>query len=1065
MKQYNKKEPKILKFFFSNTKNNVSFLVSLGLTLILSFTVFSSFLLSDITLQKLADSDYFQNRVIKVLEDNKISSEGTISIKFNNFSNGNIIIEKARLLNFQSLVGHEISFKVDFMKYWLGLTFIDDMFIKSALYSAPDNIIMNLDKTSELDLKILTQSIDSPFNNIISKSIYIEKGTIKFQNQIYNFNNISINKNEKLITADSIMSFRPTGAEVAFSATVYLSLNKENVLRYNIKTKDFNFNELFDSKNIPRIISFFSKKLVPFKILNEEKMNEIILFGNYDLNSAMLNLEISDIFNSFKFNASAKVPKTLKDQTVLFEKIELKLAEYALEASDFKFNFVDRSFETNVTKFLMPFEITSELPKKFKVFGVFPVGEKIISKTNILGENPSHLKASLEILEPINELDNNQASLEFFVKVDALQKISLNKLGFLLDIYSRGEDKRISLSNADAQISVNFGNEYIELNSIKGKINNLVYLQNNNPTIEFESINFKGNLKQGHATINSVTKIEPSKNVYKDIKLEFSSTSNIEYDREITLSFKSTISDLIPLAPKAKYDLTWINSLVRFQEEKEVAITFSKAIAFDKIEKLFTPEENMFELKVKNLWIPLNNRNSIDLSVLNVKGVGNTIFFEGLMAADNKKISGSVNNWLLNASSIHKAGNLFIFIDNFNSQTFFPNLSTFNIKGPLKLTLLPVGNDNNISFQSNIDLTNAEVYVPALALKKERGIKGQFQFKFTKDNKSNFKYFQKDVLVSGTASHKSFFEIKKINYSQLKTPDIRIERATFQKFGEYNQFKTNKGTISLEFLMRLSFKKKDVPLDIIFSDIAMTYKKNKFLDSFKGEIRSFSGLRGYAKAKLAKNSDLEIIIKPNKTDGINMVISGNDAGELLRRGQYYKNGYGGIFKASVFYNSRKKMSGSLEIEEFRIRNAPVLAQIISSASIIGLLDSLNGNGLLFTRIEGSFNYNDGELALKDGVAVGPSLGLTMAGYEHYGKNQNTVNVKGLVSPVYIINGVVKAIPLIGDLLGGEKGEGVFGVSYKIQGNSSNPRVLVNPLSILTPGIFRKIFNTQENVNR
>jgi hypothetical protein len=55
--------------------------------------------------------------------------------------------------------------------------------------------------------------------------------------------------------------------------------------------------------------------------------------------------------------------------------------------------------------------------------------------------------------------------------------------------------------------------------------------------------------------------------------------------------------------------------------------------------------------------------------------------------------------------------------------------------------------------------------------------------------------------------------------------------------------------------------------------------------------------------------------------------------------------------------------------------------------------------------------------------------------------------------------------LIGELLGGEKGEGVFGVSYKVQGNSSNPRVLVNPLSILTPGIFRKIFNIQENVNR
>ena len=395
----------------------------------------------------------------------------------------------------------------------------------------------------------------------------------------------------------------------------------------------------------------------------------------------------------------------------------------------------------------------------------------------------------------------------------------------------------------------------------------------------------------------------------------------------------------------------------------------------------------------------------------------------------------------------------------------FPEFSTFKIQGPMKITFFPVGKNDNFSMRSSIDLTKADVSIPALALKKVKGKNGQLKLDFTRDNKSVFKYSQVDVFVSGTASHKSSFEINRVNYSSIKTPDVIIERATFQKFGEYNQFKTNGGTISLEFLMSLSFKKKDLPLDFIFSNIVVTFKKNKFLDSVKGEIRSFEGLRGYAKAKLSLKSSLEIIISPNKNNGINLIVSGKDAGELLRRGKYYKNGYGGLFKASIFYKNRMEISGSLQIEDFRIRNAPVLAQIISSASIIGLLDNLNGNGLLFTKIEGSFDYKDGELTLNNGVAVGPSLGLTMAGYERYGKEQNTVNVNGLVSPVYIINGVVKAIPLIGKVLGGEKGEGVFGDSYKVQGNSSNPRVLVNPLSILTPGLFRNIFNIEENGNK
>ena len=191
-----------------------------------------------------------------------------------------------------------------------------------------------------------------------------------------------------------------------------------------------------------------------------------------------------------------------------------------------------------------------------------------------------------------------------------------------------------------------------------------------------------------------------------------------------------------------------------------------------------------------------------------------------------------------------------------------------------------------------------------------------------------------------------------------------------------------------------------------------------------------------------------------------MVVSGNDAGELLRRGDYYKNGFGGIFKASIVYKNKNQIEGSVEIQDFRLKNAPVLAQIISSASIIGLLDNLNGNGLLFTKIEGTFVYKEDKLTLKDGVAVGPSLGLTMNGFERYGKRENIVDVGGVVSPVYIINGVVKAIPIIGKIFGGEKGEGVFGVSYKVRGKSSNPKVLVNPLSILTPGAFRKIFNVE-----
>ena len=507
------------------------------------------------------------------------------------------------------------------------------------------------------------------------------------------------------------------------------------------------------------------------------------------------------------------------------------------------------------------------------------------------------------------------------------------------------------------------------------------------------------------------------------------------------------------------------NFLERSLQEKEISITYSSTIVLNEIDNFLLPKENIFELNVNDLSIPIGSKNSINLRTLNLKVLGPSIFFEGVMKADNRKMSGSIENFSYDIFNNNKVGDLTIFLDDFNSELLFPDLKAFSVDGPVKFNILPVKKNDNSIIKCNIDLYQANVYIPVLTLKKIKGNYGQLKLNFKEDNSVDFKYTQNDVLVSGSAALKSAFEIKKIDYSSINTPDIQIKRATFQKFGKYDQFKTNRGTISLDFLMQLRLRKKDIPLDFIFSNIAVTYKKSKFLDSTKGEIRSFKGLRGYAKAKFSPKSNLEVTISPNKNDAINLVISGNDAGELLRRGKFYENGYGGLFKASIFFKNKTKMSGSLEIENFRIKNAPVLAQIISSASIIGLLDNLNGNGLLFTKIDGSFDYKESKLTLTDGVAVGPSLGLTMGGYEKYGQKQNTVNVNGVLSPVYILNGVIKAIPLIGKVLGGDKGEGVFGVSYKVQGNSSNPNVLVNPLSILTPGIFRKIFNIEENGNR
>ncbi len=55
----------------------------------------------------------------------------------------------------------------------------------------------------------------------------------------------------------------------------------------------------------------------------------------------------------------------------------------------------------------------------------------------------------------------------------------------------------------------------------------------------------------------------------------------------------------------------------------------------------------------------------------------------------------------------------------------------------------------------------------------------------------------------------------------------------------------------------------------------------------------------------------------------------------------------------------------------------------------------------------------------------------------------------MLSPIYFLNGIGSIFT--------RKGEGLIGFNFNLTGPASQPNVSVNPLSALTPGMFREIF--------
>jgi len=58
-------------------------------------------------------------------------------------------------------------------------------------------------------------------------------------------------------------------------------------------------------------------------------------------------------------------------------------------------------------------------------------------------------------------------------------------------------------------------------------------------------------------------------------------------------------------------------------------------------------------------------------------------------------------------------------------------------------------------------------------------------------------------------------------------------------------------------------------------------------------------------------------------------------------------------------------------------------------------------------------------------------------------------MQGVVSPFFMLNGM-------GGLFT-RRGEGLVGMNYALRGTAAAPDVDVNPLSVLTPGVFRRLF--------
>jgi len=197
-----------------------------------------------------------------------------------------------------------------------------------------------------------------------------------------------------------------------------------------------------------------------------------------------------------------------------------------------------------------------------------------------------------------------------------------------------------------------------------------------------------------------------------------------------------------------------------------------------------------------------------------------------------------------------------------------------------------------------------------------------------------------------------------------------------------------------------------------------------------------------------------------------LVVASNDLGVLARGLFGFNSIKGGKLDLQVTLHgpanappnddpSTDDYQGQLVLKDFRLLNQPFLARLFSAGSLIGFGNLLAGQGIAIDTLKIPFSARNGVLAIHSARATGPAIGVSAEGYVDRPKNE--VAIKGTLVPLFGINSVLGFIPLLGDLLVSKPGEGIIGMTYTVAGNADEPRVSVNPLSMVTPGILRRIF--------
>lgn len=220
-------------------------------------------------------------------------------------------------------------------------------------------------------------------------------------------------------------------------------------------------------------------------------------------------------------------------------------------------------------------------------------------------------------------------------------------------------------------------------------------------------------------------------------------------------------------------------------------------------------------------------------------------------------------------------------------------------------------------------------------------------------------------------------------------------------------------------------------------------------------VRGDSVRQAQLQGAFISGNAINLRLAPNGKGNRELTISGRDGGAALRAANLYSKIAGGELSLVATFSAPgtpPASRGQLVLRNFEVRNEAALAQLDKKGK--PLRSGPRKGGLRFSKLSLPFSTDARFVRFGDTLIKGPDLGATAEGLIR--KSDGAIDVRGTIIPAYALNSFVGNIPVIGDILTGGRGEGLFGMTYALGGSLSKPRFQVNPAAMILPGPFRKL---------